>query len=203
MNSRIGNFNLQKIKEYFLRLDRKSRIQYLVYFFCGIFFIPFLFWPAWIQRPFLSSKLQNLRSQIRAAQNQIQLEPALLQQGKKYAEEIDFTQKRLFSHNELQGILGILSNLAERSHIKLVGSQPEEQKQSKIPTAYENKYVSASYIISVEGGYHSLATFVSEMENYRKILRIEELTISPQEGKSGVHLGEMRISAFSSQKAGK
>lgn len=163
----------------------------------------FVIWPAWIQRPMLVGRMDSLRSQIQTAQNQVNLEAQLMKEKKEYEDEIQKTQARLFTHGELQGILSILSEIAEKAHVVLLSSQPEEEKNNRIPALNADRYESAAFIITVEGSYHALATFVSELENYKKLLRIEELIISPQEEKPTVHLSEIKISSFSSKGHGK
>lgn len=163
----------------------------------GVLFAVFVLWPAWIVRPQVTNQIRSMRSQIELGKVQVRSEPALLEEKRKLEAFCDQVRLMLWPAGEIEQLLGVLSKLAEKSHVSLVSSQPEEQVREPIPLPYGDRYASVSYVITVEGGYHAIAAFVSEMENYSKILRVDEVSILPQETTPHLHLGELRISAFS------
>lgn len=163
----------------------------------ALLFAVFVLWPAWILRPQVADQIRSMRSQIELGKVQVRNEPALLEEKKDLEEFCGQVRLMLWPAGEIEQLLGVLSKLAEKSHVSLVSSQPEEQRREPIPPPQGDRYASVSYVITVEGGYHALASFVSEMENYSKILHVDEVSILPQEMTPHLHLGELRISAFS------
>jgi len=187
----------RELVEYFQGLDRKIKIKLILIGLGIAVFIPFIFWPSWIARFQNEGQIRQLRHQIDSAQAQIRQEPQLLEQKKNYEAFIAETASHLFTQSDIQRLLGILNELGQRTKVKLLSSQPEsESGVLKVPEPFNVKYMARSYLISVEGGYHALASFVSEIESYPKILRIEEFSITPNEETPESHTAEIRLSAF-------
>lgn len=190
-------FKLQDALAYFQKLDRPTRKKFLMGGIGALAFLVFIFWPAWFERPMIQGRINVLRTQVQTAETQARLEPQLLEQRKKYEDSTRALISKLPTEGEIQRLLGILSSLGEKSQVTILSSQPEEREGAKIPKPFDQKYLSASYSLTVEGGYHALATFVSEIENYSRLLRVDELSISPQEEAPATHICELKISAFS------
>lgn len=195
MNKPLHQWTVQEALDYLHRLDRKKKLRLLSGLGGGLLFLILIFWPAWIARPQIQGRIQLLRNQIEEAQAQVRLEPKLLEEQKRYETLIEKTQARLLTESESQGLLGILTEIGKKSRVTLLASQPQSETQ-KVPAPFAEKYVAYSYLITVEGGYHALATFVSEIENHAKLLRVDEFSVMPQEETPLIHLGEIRLSIF-------
>ena len=113
-----------------------------------------------------------------------------------YEAFIKETKDRLFTEKEIQGLLGVLADLAQKSKVVLLSSQPQSTASEEIPSPHDKKYHSLSYVLALEGGYHALSTFVSEVENYPKLIRVDDFSVTPREETPGVHGGELRLSVF-------
>ena len=185
----------KEILKYFRQLDRKSQIRLGATSGLGIFFVFFIAWPAWVVRPQVESQIRGLRENLTLAESKIRLEPKILEEQRQYETFIQNAWGHLLTENEAQGLIGILNELGEKADVKLLSTQPQTDLPA-VPDVFKGKYVATSYVLAVEGGFHALASFVSEIENYSKILRVDELSISPREEETGSLVGEVRVTAF-------
>ena len=184
---------------YLRKLDKKSRNRLLLILLGGLLFFFFIFWPAWFKRPFLQSQIQTFRHRIQIAQTKIAQEAQLKEEKKGHEAFVESVQSRLLREGEGEGIVGILAGIAEKSQVSLLSTEPQDQDDQgaeKIPAPFDIKYRRISYLLTVEGGYHQLATLVSRIENHSKIFRVSEFSISPREETPRIHLGQILVSAF-------
>ncbi len=195
MPKSLSEISIRDALNAFKKLDRKAKIKLVSWILGTVFFIIFILDPAWVQRPRIKREIKDLEGKIVSAERQIQLEPQLLADRKKYTAQIEKTMARLLTEGETQRLLGLLANIAEKSQMAVLSSQPQIDVE-KIPDPFNQKYLPLSYLITLEGGYHELAHFVSIVESHPKILRVNEFSIEAQEDKPRFHVGEMRLSAF-------
>ncbi len=193
MDLKIAKFDFQA---YWRGLGRRDRIRLSLFAVCLVVFIPFVVWPAWILRPYHQIQMKELSARVNSAKAQIQQEPKLLAEQIAYDSLIKETQARLFTEKEIQGLLGVLADLAQKSKVVLLSSQPQTTASEEIPAPYGKKYHSLSYLLALEGGYHALSTFVSEVENHPKLIRVDDFSVTPREETPGVHVAELRLSVF-------
>lgn len=191
----FSKWTRQDLEQYLHRLDRKAKIKLFVNLLVGLISIPFIIWPAWVLLPQNQALISDLHGKMASAQTQIALEPKLFEEEKGHVAFIQETDSRLFTEIEVQRLLGVLTEVGQKSGVSLLSSQPQSETQ-KIPAPFDQKYRAVSYLLTVEGGYHALASFVSEIENYPKILHVDEFSVTPQEEMPTVHIGEIRFSAF-------
>ena len=192
----------QEVLEYLRKLDPGTRVKIITGSVAGLFFLIFLVWPAWISRPRLGGQVLALRSQIQLAKAQVYQEPALLKQRKEEEDFIHGVHENLLKEGESEKILGILATLAGRSKVALLGTEPLVQEQQgteqnqSFPAPFNTKYRRTSYLVTLEGGYHQLAEFVSGLENHPKTFRVEEISIVGREETPKIHLAQAIVSAF-------
>ncbi len=184
-----------EILNYVQKLDKKVRIQLgagtLTVFL--LFFV--IFWPAWFVRPSLKGKIQNMKTSLATAETKIRLEPQMLKEKKECATFLQGSASRFFTESEAQGLIGILTEIGEKNDVKFLSTKPEKSV-GNIPDAYKEKYIPLAYLVAVEGGFHSLGSFVSDIENYSKILRVDEFSVTPQEEEPHQLVGEIRVTGF-------
>lgn len=195
MGKPFYQWSSQEVVDYLRKLDRKTQVRILSFGGGGLLAFFFIFWPAWWLRPQVLNQGYALRSQIQLAQSQVNQEPKLLEERKSYETFVKETEARLLTQGEQERLLGILAELSKKSGVALLSTQPKDLGE-KIPAPFDKKYRFVSYQLTVEGGYHSLAGFFGEIENYPKLLRVVELSIVPQEKNSRVHLGQVQIVGF-------
>ena len=192
----FNRWSSEELLDRLKKMERKTQIKIGFTALGIVILIPFFVWPAWVMRFQNDAQIEDLKLRISSAKAQILLEPKLLEEKKNYEAFIANTYSRLFTEGETQRLLGILTELGRKSKVALLSSQPTTDTPVPIPAPFDVKYRVLSYQISVEGDYHALATFVSEIENYPKNLRVDQFSITPQADKPLVHNTEIRLSVF-------
>lgn len=190
--------NLQSARDawvYFKKLEAKSRVRLGVMTGGGLIFLVFFVWPAWMTRPQIRSQVQGLRGNLTLAESKIKLEPKMREEQKQCDAFIQQSLSRFLTQGESQSLMGVLTELGEKTGVKLLSTQPQTDVPS-LPDPFKDKYLPASYLLAVEGGFHSLSTFISDIENYPKILRVEEFSVTPREENPTTLVGEVRLTAF-------
>ena len=191
--------NLQENLDYLLKLDRKTQIKLGLVVVAVLFVIVFVIWPAWVSRYYVNGEIQSLQYKIQSAKAKIAQEPALIEEGKRHSEFIESIKLKLLKGEEKEGMVGILSGIAEKNMVTLLRAEPQEEERSapqKSMPSFETKYRKVSYLATLEGNYHELAGFVSGIENHAKILRVGQLSIAPKEETPRIHLGQVLVSGF-------
>ena len=191
----------REIAEYFRGLDPKSKIRLAGISMGGLIFIVFIAWPAWFVRPQVQTQLQGLRGNLAMAEAKIRQEPKIAEEEKQCESFIQKSVSHFFTEADSQGLIGILTELGEKSGVTLLSTQPQSDS-SVIPDPFKERYAASSYVLALEGGFHAVATFVSELENYEKILRVEDLSLTPREEEPTTLVGELRLTAFLLKEAG-
>lgn len=190
----------QEILEYYKKLPIKTRIRLVASAVGGLIFLILVAWPAWVSRLQEKSQVESLSIQIQMAQAQINQEPALLKQRKEQEDFIRQTHERILREGEGEKVVGILASIAEQSHVTLLGTEPTQEfqpgEEEGLPAPFNKRYRRTSYIVSLEGGYHPLAEYVSRLEDHQKIFRIDELSIVPKEENVKIHTAQVLVSAF-------
>lgn len=177
------------------KLDKKERIKLGGAVMLGLLFIIFIFWPAWVLRPSVKGKIQGLKSSLAAAESKIRLEPKMLEEKKSHEAFLQNSISRFFTGPETQGLASVLTEMGEKNGVKLLSTQSEKDA-GNIPGDYRDKYSALTYLVAVEGGFHSLGSFMSDIENYKKFLRVDELSVTPQEDAPKQLVGEIRVTGF-------
>lgn len=179
--------------QYLRSFDRRQQRRCLLYALGGILLALFVVFPAWCQRPQIMGQVLALRSQIVQGEIQIRNHPKLLEERRLYEGFIQDVQSRLFKPDEREGVLGILAGMTKKSGLSLTSTETGESQTSKEPLS--GRYPTATYTITLEGGYHTLADLVSGIENYPKPLVISRLSMTSRADSQGVLLGQLTVSA--------
>ena len=179
--------------QYLRSFDQRRQRKYLLYTLGGVLLTLFVVFPAWCQRPQVLSQVLALRSQIVQGEVQIRNHPKLLEERRLYESFIRDVQNRLFKPDEREGLLGILAGMTKKSGLSLTSTETGESQISKEPLS--GRYPTATYTITLEGGYHALADLVSGIENYPKSLVISRLSMTSRTESPGNLLGQLTVSA--------
>ena len=191
----------RELLNYLQGLDRKTQIRLGLALSGGVVFFLFIFGPAWVVRPQIQNQVRMLQNAVTSAQTQIRQESKLHEEKKQFEAFVQEAHSRLLTENDTQRLIGILTEMSERSKTVLLSSQPQTEAQP-IPPPFNQQYAVLSYVLAVEGGYHALATFISEIENYSKMLRVDEFSVMPHEETPGVLTVEIRLSSFFKREGG-
>lgn len=151
--------------------------------------------PAWIERPVLRRKNQEMTRQIIQVNGLNEKKPVLEGNLKLYSDLIAATNKRLFTTEEIGLLLGQISKLAYESRVEVIGSRPLSDT-IVYPAPYDAKYAAHGYEFTVLGGYHDLGKFLAKIESYDKLLRVHRLHIAVSDKTPELHRAELKVLAF-------
>jgi len=156
--------------------------------------------PAWFKRPALKGQIAAVQGQIVQLQT-LRRNKTVWNQEKddsiKYMKEV---KARLYLPGESALLLGKIAKLADESQMKIVASTPHEAK-TDFPKPFDVKYKADYFDFTAEGGYHEIASFISSIESYEKILRVESFSVMPQEDTVDRHIVNLTLSAVSYKEA--
>lgn len=157
----------------------------------------FIAHPAWFKRAALKQQIAATEGQIIRLQTLKRNERGWREDKENYLKYIKSVEARLYLPGETALLLGKISKLAEQSGVSIVSSNPQESAAVSFPEPFKQKFKPGLYDFVVEGGYHQLGDFVSRIEAYPKILRIETFQINPIEDSPDRHIAKMTLSAVS------
>ncbi len=199
---------LKQVLEKINRLDSKTILAFIkgfdrrtwVFISCGafafLFYIFFMFSPAWVKRPALNKKSVEVSNQLIRLRALVQKKPEYVRQKDEISVLISDFHLKLFKKDEVAFLLGNISKLAEQSQIELLASRPLDKEES-FPEPFSQKYKKHVYQLTIEGGYHAIAGFVSNLESYDRLFQIQSLTIMPQAKTPDKHVADLLLMAVS------
>lgn len=95
-----------------------------------------------------------------------------------YKEKVDLYEKRLPAEAEIPGLLEDLSVMAKRSGITIVGITPVPKAPVKEEKAEKERiYQEFPILISAKSGYHELGSFLNDMENAARFMKVVDIEI--------------------------
>jgi len=113
-------------------------------------------------------KLDSLKSEISVKEKEIQ-----------YLQEIQNQQvqisklKENFKKIELSDLINRVTETANKFGLKVV--TVDQQKKTET-----NMFITLSFHLNVEGRYHNIGKFLSEVENFDEFAKIDNITLNPK-----------------------
>ncbi len=184
------------------KVDKKTWIKIGVGAAVALLFIVLIVWPAWFEGAKVKGQIASIENQIVRLQTLKRNEKMWLQNKAEYSKYIQEVKARLFSPGEASLLLGKIAKLADESKVSIISSTPRDTKV-EFPKPYDASFKADLYDFTVEGGYHEMAQFISRIENYPQILRVELFQLSPSEKNPAKHLAEITLSAVSKKEGTK
>ena len=174
-------------------IDRETGIK--IGIGAGIFLFIFwlIIWPAWFKRVSIHTEIRNTQAKIAQLELLEKKQPEWLRNQADYSSFIQATKERIYLSGETELLLGEISKLAKDSGVSIIASRPQ-QSSAKFPPPFDQRYEASDYYITVEGSFHSLGKFISRIESYPKLLRVQTFSILPRDDSPESHIADIRIS---------
>lgn len=163
--------------------DKKTIIQQAVILAVTLILIFVVFFPLFFKIGFLKTDVKDKEQKISVSQAKIQKILELKKQLELQSKEIETVQNRFLQIQDLDRLVGDLSKLAADSGVRLVGSRPLSDAKKIFPEPYNKKYLTATYELTLEGGYHDFGKFFGEIEQSEKLLLVRDVTIQSNTSK--------------------
>ncbi|MFA6141792.1 MAG: type 4a pilus biogenesis protein PilO [Candidatus Omnitrophota bacterium] len=92
-----------------------------------------------------------------------------------YKDKVDKYERMLPAEQEIPSLLETLSSMARGSGVKIVGIMPVPVKESKVKD--EQIYQEIPILISAKSGYHELGSFLANLENSDRFMKVVDIGI--------------------------
>lgn len=175
-------------------IDRGTWMRFLVGFFFFSVLAIFFIYPAWISRLTIRHRITEMEIQVNTAKLLVSQEKQIQENREALLKRNDAIRNQLYNPGESSQLLGAISRLAQDSKAVIVASDPRPVEP--FPAPWDQKYAPVAYGLSLEGNYHSLASFIAKVENSSQILRVQTYSIKPQEKNSDKHSAELILLGF-------
>ena len=183
-------------------IDKKTWIRIGAGIVGFLILLIFIVWPAWISRLEIRQQVKDLKNQVTLTQGLLKRKPQLLADKDKFNKFSFEVKSRMFEPGEASLLLGIVSKMAQESKVSIVSSSPKTF-EGKFPPPFDTQYDASAYDFTVEGGFHDFGDFVSKLENYPKVLRIQSFHIAPQDKGSVKQIASVSLTAVASKQGKK
>lgn len=143
----------------------------------------------------VSSKMSQMKSKARTAQEKIKNLPHLRESRKNYIEKITTLENQFFDADQISEMIGIISELAKEAGITIKSSKQYEYK-GKDDISKNPFYRPILFRLELEGGYHNFGKFANLLERHSKFIRISEMNAEQSEEKKGKLAMELSVLTF-------
>ena len=186
------------IKNIVKKIDRKTWIKIGVGILSILLAGFFILYPAWVVRLQIRGQIREIEGQIETTQNLLKRQPVLVNEKEQFLKFNTEAKTHLYQEGETGLLLGEVSKLAQESNVAIVASTPK-QFESVFPPPFDGQYGGSFYQFTAEGGYHELALFISRIESYPKLLRIQSFNLNHEED-TAKHIAVLGLSVVSVKK---
>ena len=191
----INRLTLAEVIAFVKSVDKRTWVTVLSSAVGFLLVVILLVIPAWIERPLIRRDIESMDAQIRQVNALNQKRPGWEENQRIFGLLIDETQKRVFTEDSMGILLGQVSKMASESRVDVLASKPLNEK-TFFASPYNLKYQPSGYEFTVQGGYHDLGVFVSHIENYKKLLRVQSLEIVSDGKTPGRQIAELKLWAI-------
>ena len=111
-------------------------------------------------------------------------------------EEVDKHAKHLPAQKEITALLGGFSSIAKNSNIKILSIIPYDLKAVEIDGKKDKYYSEMPIQIKAIGGYHQLGTFITKLEQEKRVIVIDDVQIRYNKNNPRLHDIEMMVKTY-------
>lgn len=139
-------------------------------------------------------KLNNISSEVKAAERDVSKVDGLRKQVEASRDRIESYERTLPAGQEIPKLLSDLSDMAKRSGVKIVGITPLPPKDDKVPA--QTIYQEIPILISAKSGYHELGKFISNLETSDRFMKVADISIKSNKASPKRHDVEILVLTY-------
>ncbi|MBI4971417.1 MAG: type 4a pilus biogenesis protein PilO [Candidatus Omnitrophica bacterium] len=143
----------------------------------------------------VTSKITQMKSKSRIAEEKIKNLPQLRNKLKAYVSQIDELEEQFFDVDQVAELIGMISELAKESGVIILSSKQFEYKGNDV-VAKNPFYKPILLKLELEGRYHNFGKFVNLLERHSKLILLSEMSIEQSEKKKDALAIELSILTF-------
>lgn len=111
-------------------------------------------------------------------------------------EKVEHYEKRLPVEQEIPSLLENLSSMAKSSNIKIIGITPLPLSPKETLSQKGKMYKEIPILINAKSGYHELGTFLSDLENADRFMKVVDIEIKANKQMSKKHDVELIVCTY-------
>jgi len=125
------------------------------------------------------TKITQLKKDIAALNEDL----ARMQQSQGQMEQkIPLKTKTIISEDEMTGLLQGIYNLAHKDNVRIIQIRPLKDPNAKEEVMGSQKIMPMAILMDLSCVYHSLGSFISDLENAEQFLAVQDLKIVRSSG---------------------
>lgn len=177
-----------------LRKDKKKRDAALAIVVAVLVVLYFQF----LLRPQLSAlgarmgKFGKIGSELSTAKDDIARMPQMKKVVAAYQSKIGRYEKVLPTEEGIPSLLEYLSEMARRSHVRIVGIVPGSRNKIQRDQTYHEIPI----MVTARSGYHQLGAFLQEIENSDRFMKISDIKIRSNAATLNKHDVDMLVLTY-------
>lgn len=120
------------------------------------------------------TKIIKLKKDIAALNKDL----ALMQQSQdQMKQKTPLKTKIIISEDEMTGLLQRIYNLANKNNVRIIQIKPLKDPKAKEEAMGSQKVIPMAIVMNLSCIYHSLGSFISDLENAEQFLAVQDLKI--------------------------
>jgi type IV pilus assembly protein PilO len=184
----------------FLKKAKKSEIvAFTVIVSCVIVIVYYFIFLAPVMAKFLYvfSEVSRTQSRLNEAEYSVDRSPKIKKEIEELKAKAEFYSSKLPREEEFPAVLENLSDMAKNAGVKITKILPVRDSQLLPETGehldiYREKEIS----ITAQCGYHQLGTFISELENSERFMKVSDIKIDAARANTKRHNIQLIVKTF-------
>lgn len=126
----------------------------------------------------LNPKITSLSQELQSAQNNIQRLPQFQQERDRLKAQLDKTNRKIRTKEEVPVLLENVSLIANRNGVRIEQVRPDRAIDKPILTNEDGQYFSMPVVVEASSGYHHFGSFLNQLETEGDLVTIPEFVIT-------------------------
>ncbi len=139
------------------------------------------------------SESGHLKSEIRTLEHDLEFEDKLKAKIDKITRDIEAYETSFTREKELPDLLENLSDLAQRSRVKILAINPIDVKAAG---KEDQIYQAVPIAITAQSGFHDLGIFINKLEQGERYMQVKDIEIKANPQNAKRHNVEFVVHAF-------
>ena len=166
-----------------------SLLALIIYFY--FLLIPQVTWLADIL-----GRTGKVMSDLKSGQALIAKKDEFRENIESYREKVESYEKRLPAEQEIPSLLENLSGMAKGSNVKIIGITPVTVSPKEKAAQKGKIYKEIPILINAKSGYHELGTFLSNMEDAGRFMKVVDIEIKTNHSSPKKHDVELIVCTY-------
>lgn len=143
----------------------------------------------------LNPKITTLSQELTSVQNNIQRLPQFKQERERLQAELEKTNRKIRTKEEVPVLLENISLIANRNGVRIEQIRPDQAVDKPILTNEDGKYFSIPVVVEAASGYHHFGRFLNQLETEGDLVTIPDFMIASSDKDTQRHRIKLTINA--------